>query len=98
MDRDMWGGQDWRRPEDYAAKGQGLRAMAWQCVSRDQDFLKAVVSAKPAYIEVVRNSPAILVVTPLDESALAPWGLHFRAERRLADGGGLCRMARRLRS
>lgn len=85
---------DWRSPEKYAPMlALDRRALAWQCLCRDQSFQDAAASVAPASLYSVRNDPPIIVVTLSEEDRLAPWGVHFPSVARPVDGGGLCRLA-----
>lgn len=85
---------DWRSPEKYAPLlALDRRAMAWQCLCRDQDFLAAAAAVPPPLTYIMRDEPPILVGTLSDEDHLASWGLLFRTAARPDDGGGLCRLA-----
>ena len=86
--------QDWRSPENYTPMlAYGRRALAWQCLCRDRNFLETVQSAMPTSIEIWREEPPIIVVTLSDEDRLASWGVYFRPLPTTGDGGRLCRLA-----
>lgn len=85
---------DWRSPEKYAPMlALDRRALAWQCLSRDQDFLAAAAAMPPPHTYIMRDKPPIVVASLSDEGHLASWGLLFRTATSPGDGGGLCRLA-----
>ena len=85
---------DWRSPEKYAPMvALDRRAMAWQCLCRDQDFLATAAAVPPPHTYIMRAEPPIVVGTLSEEDRLASWGLLFRPATSPDDGGGLCRLA-----
>ena len=85
---------DWRNPGKYAPMvALDRRAMAWQCLCRDQEFLAAAAAVPPPHTYIMRDEPPIVVGTLSEEDHLASWGLLFRPANRPGDGGGLCRLA-----
>ena len=90
--------QDWRHPGSYTPMLSGnRRALAWQCLRRDQDFLETTAAMAPAAAKIIRGDPPITVVTLSEENRFASWGLLFRAGVGPDRGGGLCRLGRRQR-